>query len=349
MSEGEDQKELQDIMEKAPTFRDEGARRRRNRASETPVGKQSGRQPESIEAHTQWAIEPNDTFIAVGSTAKKLPADCYSVALDDHGRYHFTRKKIATDDLIPLKDAATERIIKGIRKFWQSKDRYAERGILFKRGILMWGPAGSGKTVTVQFLIRELLGMDGIVLYTKNPDVITGALQVLRRVEPERNLINIMEDCEEIIEEHGEHELLAVLDGEHQTGNVVNIATTNYPERLGPRIVNRPSRFDEVIKVGMPTDSMRRQYLLAVLDEEADKHPVEEWVRDTDGLSIAHLRELVAAITCLDQEYDSVIERLKAMKRAPNSAAFNGPMGFKTKATEPDDDSEHLAAGRDWQ
>lgn len=349
MSETEEQKELQDIMEKAPTFRDEGARRRRNRASETPVGKQSGKQPVSVEAHTQWAIEANDTFVAVGSTAEELPSDCYSVMMDDHGRYHFTRKKIATDDLIPLKDAATERILTGIRKFWKSKKRYEDRGILFKRGILMWGPAGSGKTVTVQFLIRELLSMGGIVLYTKDPDLTTGALQVLRRVEPERNLINIMEDCEEIIEEHGEHELLAVLDGEHQTGNVVNIATTNYPERLGPRIVNRPSRFDEVIKVGMPTASMRTQYLEAVLDLDVDKYPVKEWVRDTDGLSIAHLRELVAAITCLDQEYPSVIERLKSMKRSPSSAAFNGPMGFKGSNADPDDDSERLAVGRDWQ
>lgn len=338
MSTAEEQKELQDIMEKSPAFPADG-KRRRNRE----VAAQKGLAPpqpggSSIEAHVQWAVEANDTFTAVGSTAQKLPSDCYSVQMDDHGRYHFTRKRIATDDLIPLKDAATERILIGIRRFWGSKKRYEDRGILYKRGILMWGPAGSGKTVTVQFLIRELLALGGIVLYTKDPNLITGALQVLRRVEPERNLINIMEDCEEIIEEHGEHELLAVLDGEHQTGNVVNIATTNYPERLGPRIVNRPSRFDEVIKVGMPTTSMRAQYLEAVLGEDVGKYQVRDWVKDTDGLSIAHLREL-AAITCLDQEYVEVIERLRSMRRAPNSASFNGEIGF-TKRGRPDDDGE---------
>lgn len=347
MSETDEQKELQDIMEKSPAFGGGTKKRRRNRNTpESGIGQATKKGPVSVEEHTQWAIEANDTFVAVGSTAIELPPDCYSVLLDDHGRYHFTRKKIVTDDLIELKDAATERILKGIRKFWNSKQRYEDRGILYKRGILMWGPAGSGKTVTVQFLIRELLAMNGIVLYTRDPSVSTGALQVLRRVEPERNLINIMEDAEEIIEEQGEHDLLALLDGEHQTGNVVNIATTNYPEYLGPRIVNRPSRFDEVIKVGMPNASMRSQYLEAVLDEEVEKYPVPDWVKDTDGLSIAHLRELVAAITCLDQEYSSVIERLRSMRRSPNSASFNGAIGFsRTKAVDPDDDD----SGKDWQ
>lgn len=201
--------------------------------------------------------------------------------------------------------------------------------MLFKRGILMWGPAGSGKTATLSILVQDLINQGGIVLLVQSPKSATIALPVLRKIEPERPLIIVLEDVEEIISTVGEHDLLALLDGEHQTDNVCNIATTNYPENLGPRIVNRPSRFDEVIKIGFPTADMREQYLWHALRHKPEgKYPVAKWVKETQGMSIAHLKELVIAVTCLDQPYESVIERLKGMSTAPKSKMYEGPIGF---------------------
>jgi hypothetical protein len=51
---------------------------------------------------------------------------------------------------------------------------------------------------------------------------------------------------------------------------------------------------------------------------------LELWVEDTKDMSIAHLRELVAAVYCLGQEYEDVLERLKAM-----SVQLKGEEGFK--------------------
>ena len=45
-------------------------------------------------------------------------------------------------------------------------------------------------------------------------------------------------------------------------------------------------------------------------------------------MSIAHLKELVVAITCLDQEYVQVIQRLKGMKTSPKSKMYEGAVGF---------------------
>ena len=63
------------------------------------------------------------------------------------------------------------------------------------------------------------------------------ALKVFREIEPNRSIIYIFEDIDSIIEHHGEDEILSVLDGEMQVNKVLNIATTNYPERLDRRIV----------------------------------------------------------------------------------------------------------------
>ena len=44
---------------------------------------------------------------------------------------------------------------------------------------------------------------------------------------------------------------------------------------------------------------------------------VEEWAAATEGLSIAHLRELIAAVMCLDQPFDEVLKRLRTMHERP--------------------------------
>jgi hypothetical protein len=267
----------------------------------------------------QWSAEPNESFRPSGRRCQTLPSGVYSIEVDERGLY-FHRKKIITDDLIELDDCASIRVLASIRKFWQSKEKYVQRGIVYKRGSLLWGPAGSGKTATLMLLMQELLDMDGIVVICENPKRTNQGLQDLRRIEPDRPLIVIMEDIEELINEHGEHDILAILDGENQVANVVNIATTNYPEILGARIVNRPSRFDERIFVNMPNERARERYIRHATREEKISEPeILKWVTDTKGFSVAHLRELVVAVFCLDQIYADVVERLKAMRIKPKS------------------------------
>jgi hypothetical protein len=115
---------------------------------------------------------------------------------------------------------------------------------------------------------------------------------------------------DELIKRHGEHEILSLLDGEFQIDNVVNLATTNFPEVLGARIVNRPSRFDERILVDMPSAAARMKYLQhATSEDDVDEATLRRWVKETEGMSVAHLRELVVAVYCLGQPYDSVLDR----------------------------------------
>lgn len=292
---------------------------------ETPSVKDEHR---DIMEHCQWEVLPNGVFIATGTTKPKLVPGAYTVGLTESGRPLFISKKILTDTLIDLGDSNSARVVSGIKNFWTKGKRYAEKGLVYKRGVLLWGPAGSGKTATLAMLVESLIDMGGIVLLVQNPAFATKALPILRHIEPDRPLIVVLEDIEEIINNYGEHELLALLDGEHQTDNVVNLATTNYPENLGARIVNRPSRFDEVWKIGMPSSDARHAYLVHILGEDVTKYPVASWVRKTEGMSIAHLKELVVAVTCLDQDQESVIERLSKMKNAPRSTMYDKEVGF---------------------
>ncbi len=271
--------------------------------------------PDTTFDFKQWVIGANGTYRPAGPTVSTIPAGVYKFGYNDSGVY-LERARVITDDLFVLPDSANDRVLEGMRKFWKSRERYIKHGLIYKRGVLLWGPAGAGKTATLQLMMKQLVDADGAVVISDDPGLTVVGLQAMRRIEPTRNLIVILEDVDETIKKHGEHTLLALLDGENQIDNCVMVATTNYPGLLGARIVNRPSRFDERIFVDMPTPAAREVYLRKVAPG-LDDIRLLQWVQDTDKMSVAHLRELAAAVLCLEQDYDEVISRLRAMRIKP--------------------------------
>lgn len=283
-----------------------------------------------IGAHSQWALGSNGRFSPVGSTNLRLPSGVYSPYADP-GSWGLERLPISSDGIYLLPDMATEDILKEVTKFWESEAKYRKHSLLYKRGLLLWGPPGSGKTVTVKLLIQEIIRRDGLVININSVGLAIQALKAIRRIEPNRNLIVLFEDIDEIINYQGEAAVLSMLDGENNIDNILQIATTNYPERLGARIINRPSRFDRRVYIGMPGPEARRSYIKAATGNGVNDVDLEVWVKDTLDMSIAHLRELVAAVYCLDQPYEDVIDRLKTMAVQPKgeSGFANKNMGFK--------------------
>lgn len=283
----------------------------------------------------QWSVLPNDIFIPSGPKQQTLKAGVYKVIHTEMGPA-FVTMRVITDELIQLEDEASDRVLKSMKKFWESKKEYDKRGIVYKRGILLYGQAGSGKTSLVNLLVEILVGMDGIVLICADPGSMAEGLSALRLIEPTRNVIVVFEDIDEMINNYGEHKLLSLLDGEDQIDNVVNVATTNFPETLGARICNRPSRFDERIHIGMPNEAARRKYLTHILREEnISPDRLIDWVADTDGFSVAHLKELAIAVFCLQQPYDDVLMRLKEMQEKPKGIpefSKNMDLGFLSKS-----------------
>jgi SpoVK/Ycf46/Vps4 family AAA+-type ATPase len=260
----------------------------------------------------QWA-KVNDVYFPADMTVNSLPAGQYAIEYSHNRGIYFAPKPINLDDLLILPDSASEEIIENIEQFWHRETLFRQLGFLWKRGVLLFGPAGSGKTSTLQLITKKVVDRGGIAVYVKEPKITAQGLEMLRRIEPTRPVIVLVEDVDAIQQAYGEADLLALLDGDLQIDNVVFIATTNYPEKLDKRMVNRPSRFDIVRKIGMPTPEARAVYLTARNERIAGTDELAEWVAATEDFSIAHLKELIVSVEALDQGFDETVERLRVM------------------------------------
>lgn len=217
-----------------------------------------------------WA-RAGDAFFPCEKVEQKLPPGQYTIEFSQQRGLFFNKTKVTLDGLIDLPDAESDKVIKHIEHFWNSPEKFKEMGVLHKRGFLLWGPPGSGKTTTIQQVSKMIIDRKGLSVYVKDPELAAKGLEILRRIEPDRPIVVMMEDLDAMTggRHDSESHILALLDGELQIENVVYVATTNYPERLDKRLVNRPSRFDVVQKIDMPNAEGRRTYLKY-------KHPVLE-------------------------------------------------------------------------
>jgi len=294
----------------------------------------------------QW-LPTGKKYIPCGMTVSKLPAGIYSLRYDRSvNQYLLQEDDLHLDDLLILPDMVTEKVLKDIRSFWSLQESYEKLNCVYKRGILLYGEPGCGKTSIIMLLAKELIDNDGIViniLNMDNVDELKETLNTLRKIEPDRRLIVIIEDIDNFMGDRDGTltELLNLLDGGLQLPNIVILATTNFPERLQKRISHRPSRFDRRYEVGLPSATARKYYIQKKLsDEDFKKISLGELIKRTAGFTIDHLKELLLSVFVLGYDFEEAYKEIKGMMGNELLKNTNTQKGAGFNQSREDDDDE---------
>jgi predicted AAA+ superfamily ATPase len=264
-----------------------------------------------------WSNLKNDEYAPAYITTPKVPAGVYEIGWNSNmGTYTLRKQPFKTDELYHLPSPEITDILKDIENFWNRIEKYKEYNFVHKRGILMYGEPGCGKSGIIQLISQDLIKRDGIVINIKDEedvDKFTQFIGTFRKIEPKRPLVVLLEDIDSIASENKYQtaRLLNILDGVKQIEGVVYIATTNYPEKLEERFTNRPSRFDRRYKVELPNEEIRRAYILNKLTpEDIKQNDIEEWVERTEGMSLSHLKEVLISVIVMGRTFEEKIANL---------------------------------------
>jgi SpoVK/Ycf46/Vps4 family AAA+-type ATPase len=266
-------------------------------------------------AFCQFSTYDGVHYSPAHKTVNVLPPGVYEILSTPSG-ISYERIPVKTDKLITFPETNSELVINEIKNFWDREHIFRKFKLMFQRGIILFGPPGSGKSSTIQLIVADVIERKGVVFKFTHPHLFREGIRIFKQIQPDTPVVVLMEDIDGILNHHSESEVLNILDGVDQIDKVIYLATTNYPEDLGDRILNRPSRFDKRFKMAHPGTKSREIYFNHLVDQETmQKYNInlKKWVQDTENMSIAHLKELFVNVCILGNDYNDAIKLLRDM------------------------------------
>jgi len=182
--------------------------------------------------------------------------------------------------------------------FWQRQEWFKRHPTLpFRRGYLLHGPPGNGKTTAVRAMMSSR-GMNAFTLRFFDPRTDDSDLDTLfERAYGDRPAIVLLEDIDRAFPLTGEsrtqislQHLLNSLHGVASGEGLVIVATANEPAALDHAILRRPGRFDRVVNFPNPDRNLRLEYL-GKMNPDMAHEQLQKPADASSGFSFAQLRE----------------------------------------------------------
>ncbi|MGI9155212.1 MAG: AAA family ATPase, partial [Marmoricola sp.] len=208
------------------------------------------------------------------------------------------RPTMAAQDVILPKEtlAMIRRQVVGVA---EHRERLLAADQHLKRGLLLFGPPGVGKTHSVRYLVSQLVGVTIVELTGDSLRLISTACSVARALQP---AMIVVEDVDLIAEDRGMHpgqhpllfQLLNEMDGLAEDADVVFLLTTNRADVLEPALAARPGRVDQAVSLELPDGDARRALFHLYRGQLlVDESRLDTVIARTEGVTASFLKELL--------------------------------------------------------
>jgi ATP-dependent 26S proteasome regulatory subunit len=184
--------------------------------------------------------------------------------------------------------------------FWQSEPWFVEQGLPYRRGFLLYGPPGNGKTSVARIMACHPLVSSFSIDFSAEGLPNEALSDLFQAAEDKAPAVIILEDLDRVFwagETPAKRtsitlpHLLNCLDGLGMQNGIVVVATANDPTTLDPAILKRPGRFDRVAAFRSPSFDLRAAYLRRLTQKALDDESIKAAARAGELLSFAQLRE----------------------------------------------------------
>jgi cell division protease FtsH len=174
-----------------------------------------------------------------------------------------------------------------------------------KRGLLLYGPPGAGKTHTTRYVVQQLVGTTVLLLSGQALHFIGMVSTLARELQPSAV---VLEDVDLVAEDRGYgpgpspvlFTLLDAMDGAAADADLLFLLTTNRADLLEPALAARPGRVDVAIEIELPAAGARRRLFevysrsLPLVLTGAE---IDEVVERTAGVTASFVKELLRRAT----------------------------------------------------
>lgn len=205
----------------------------------------------------------------------------------------------ATPDDLVFPAALRQRIESDILRFFEDDVAalYRSLRVPHRRGVLLHGPPGNGKTSLIRLIGARLPRVPCMLLRPAANFDTDDLEEVIRRWRQQAPAVLVIEDLDWLLEHTNVSTFLNLIDGVESdagqaAGGLLLIATTNHPDKLDPAVNNRPGRFDVVVEIPSPGEGLRAEFFRRELSG-LEPRVIGKLASATDGLSFAHLQEVL--------------------------------------------------------